>query len=465
MRFQRSKDVTLSFASYESTQAEDQRSPIIILHGLFGSKNNWKSLSKAMVNAMKRKVFALDARNHGESPHTEEMDYILMANDVDLFCKERALEKVAIIGHSMGGRTAMTFALTRPSMVERLVVVDVSPVTMPSIVVHDNVLVNHINSMDTVLPQLSPDMSSPAARKEADRILADDIPEVAVRQFLLANLQRGERLYEWQFNLKALKQNLPNIIQMPDLKGLTYDGNTLFVCGGDSPYVSKRDHDAIKEKFPKANIVYIKGAGHWHRLVRQMHHVALPARLIKQSEPTGAVRLAYTLHESADAASATALPPIVAVDGLFGRKENLTTACKALAAATGRNVYAVDLRNHGDSPHTEDVTYALTNADLELFLQDRGVSRAAFMGHSMAGRVVMKFAVTKPSAVERLVIVDVAARTLPPALLTQWLPWQLNAMEHILSLLSPDMSLDHALQVADQYLSGQLKVSYRLTWQ
>ncbi|XP_037513410.1 protein ABHD11 [Rhipicephalus sanguineus] len=258
-----SKDVSLSFASYESTQAEDQRSPIIILHGLFGSKNNWKSLSKAMVNATKRKVFALDARNHGESPHTDGMDYILMANDVDLFIKERGLDKVAIIGHSMGGRTAMTFALTRPSMVERLVVVDVSPVTMPSIVVHDNVLVNHINSMDTVLPQLSPDMSSPAARKEADRILANDIPEVAVRQFLLANLQRGERLYEWQFNLKALKQNLPNIIQMPDLKGLTYDGDTLFICGGDSPYVSKRDHDGIKEKFPNANIVYIKGAGHW----------------------------------------------------------------------------------------------------------------------------------------------------------------------------------------------------------
>ncbi|XP_065291545.2 sn-1-specific diacylglycerol lipase ABHD11-like isoform X1 [Dermacentor albipictus] len=258
-----SKHVSLSYASYESTQAEDQRSPIIILHGLFGSKNNWKSLSKAMINATKRKVYALDARNHGESPHTEEMDYILMANDVDLFCKERGLQKVAIIGHSMGGRSAMTFALTRPSMVERLVVVDVSPITMPSIVMHDNVLVNHINSMDTVLPQLSPDMSSPAARKEADRILANDIPEVAVRQFLLANLQKGERLYEWQFNLKALKQNLPNIIQMPDLKGLTYDGETLFVCGGDSPYVSKRDHGAIKEKFPKANIIYIKGGGHW----------------------------------------------------------------------------------------------------------------------------------------------------------------------------------------------------------
>ncbi|XP_077509917.1 sn-1-specific diacylglycerol lipase ABHD11-like isoform X1 [Amblyomma americanum] len=258
-----SKDVSLSFASFESTQAEDHKPPIVILHGLFGSKNNWKSLSKAMVNATKRKVYTLDARNHGESPHTDDMDYILMANDVDLFCKERSLQKIALIGHSMGGRTAMTFALTRPSMVERLVVVDVSPVTMPSIVTTDNVLVSHMNAMDTVLPQLSPDMSSPAARKEADRILTSDIPEAGVRQFLLANLQKGERLYEWQFNLKALKQNLPKIIQMHDLKGLSYDGNTLFICGGDSPYVSKRDHSAIREQFPKAEIVYVKGAGHW----------------------------------------------------------------------------------------------------------------------------------------------------------------------------------------------------------
>lgn len=260
----RSKDVSLSFASYESTQAEDDdKPPIVILHGLFGSKNNWKSLSKAMVNSTRRKVYALDARNHGESPHTLDMDYILMANDLDLFCKERGLSKVAVIGHSMGGRTAMTFALTRPSMVERLVVVDVAPTTMPSAVLSDNILVRHIESMEMVLPQLSPDMSSPAARKEADRILTSFIPEEGVRQFLLASLQRGERLYEWQFNLQSLKRNLSKIILMHDLKGLSYDGDTLFVCGGNSPYVSKTDHNVIKEKFPKAKIVYIKGAGHW----------------------------------------------------------------------------------------------------------------------------------------------------------------------------------------------------------
>ncbi|KAL1440687.1 hypothetical protein MTO96_009237 [Rhipicephalus appendiculatus] len=174
----------------------------------------------------------------------------------------------------------------------------------------------------------------------------------------------------------------------------------------------------------------------------------------------GAVRLSYSLHKSRDEATASALPPIVASDGLFGRKENLAKVCKALASATGRNVFAVDMRNQGDSPHTEDMNYALTTADLELFLQDRGVSKAAFVGHSFAGRVAMKFAVTKPSAVERLVVVDIAVNSLPPAVVTEWLPRQMNAMEHILSLLSPDMSLEQALQVADQYLSTQVTKPY-----
>nr|XP_054920582.1 protein ABHD11-like [Dermacentor andersoni] len=179
------------------------------------------------------------------------------------------------------------------------------------------------------------------------------------------------------------------------------------------------------------------------------------------SQPrTGAVRLSYTLHESEDAATASTLPPIVALHGLFGHRENLTAVSKALAAATGRNVFAVDLRNHGDSPHTDDMDYALMCADLELFLHDRGLRRVAFVGHSMGGRAAMKLAVTKPSVVERLVVVDMAPSALPQALVSVWLPWQINAMEHILSLLSPDMSLDQAVQLADEYLSREVTKPY-----
>ncbi|KAL1440677.1 hypothetical protein MTO96_009227 [Rhipicephalus appendiculatus] len=106
------------------------------------------------------------------------------------------------------------------------------------------------------------------------------------------------------------------------------------------------------------------------------------------------------------------------------------------------------------------MNYELTTADLELFLQDRGVSKATFVGHSLAGRMVMKFAVTKPSAVERLVVVDTGVKPLPPVLLDEWLPWQASAMEHILSLLTPDMNLEQARQVADQYLSTKVAEPY-----
>nr|XP_050050031.1 protein ABHD11-like [Dermacentor andersoni] len=179
------------------------------------------------------------------------------------------------------------------------------------------------------------------------------------------------------------------------------------------------------------------------------------------SQPrNGAVRLSYTLHASDDAATASTLPPIVALHALFGRRENMTAVSKALAAATGRNVFAVDLRNHGDSPHTDDMDYALMSADLELFLHERGLPRVALVAHSMGGRAAMKLAVTKPSAVERLVAVDVAPTALPQDLISVWLPWQINAMEHILSLLSPDMSLDQALQLANEYLSREVTKPY-----
>nr|XP_037268694.1 protein ABHD11-like isoform X1 [Rhipicephalus microplus] len=170
----------------------------------------------------------------------------------------------------------------------------------------------------------------------------------------------------------------------------------------------------------------------------------------------GAVSLSYCLHKSPDAASASALPPIVAMEGMFGLKENLTAVCRALAAKTGRNVFAVDMRNQGDSPHTEDMNYELTTADLELFLKKHGMSKATFVGHSLAGRMVMYFAVTKPSAVDRIVVVDTGLIPGPPVLFNKWLPWQASAMEHILSLLSPDMNMEQALQVGDQYLSAKV---------
>ncbi|XP_029833845.2 protein ABHD11 isoform X1 [Ixodes scapularis] len=239
------KGVSLSYASYESTSTECSRAPVVILHGLFGSKNNWKSISKSMVRTTGRKVYALDTRNHGDSPHTEDMDYLLMATDLELFCKERGLQEAAILGHSMGGRVAMTFALTRPSMVERLVVVDVAPTFMPTTV--DGEVLTYLRAMRETLKHISPEMSSPAARKEAERHLGSVVQEYGVLQFLLTNLRKGEHSYEWQFNAETLESCMRNITQMPELKGLTYDGRVLFICGRNSIFVSISNMHAAVE--------------------------------------------------------------------------------------------------------------------------------------------------------------------------------------------------------------------------
>ncbi|CAN7938588.1 unnamed protein product, partial [Ixodes hexagonus] len=284
------KGVSLSYASYESTNAECPRPPVVILHGLFGSKNNWKSISKAMVkttgrkarsvfNSMDAQVYALDTRNHGDSPHTEDMDYLLMATDLELFCKEKGLQEAAILGHSMGGRAAMTFALTRPSMVERLVVVDVAPTSMPDSV--GSGVLTYLRAMREALKHLSPEMSSPAARKEAEKQLGHVVEDYGVLQFLLTNLRKGEQNYEWQFNAETLESHMQDITQMPELKGLIYDGKVLFICGRKSIFVREEHHGKIRERFPKADIVYVENAGHWVQADKPAEFLELVTNFLK----------------------------------------------------------------------------------------------------------------------------------------------------------------------------------------
>ncbi|XP_064460978.1 sn-1-specific diacylglycerol lipase ABHD11-like [Ornithodoros turicata] len=255
------QSVPLAFAEVSPTNADPSKPPIIILHGLLGSKTNWRSLSKSLTNAVRCNAFALDARNHGESPHTEDMDYMLMASDLELFMKERNIRNTILLGHSMGGRTAMTFAMTRPSLVDRLIIVDVAPTYMPHTVNEE--ASSYLRSMQAALPHLRPDMDVNDARREADKQLSTVVLDKGVRQFLLMNLYKGKNGYEWLANTTSLLHNLHHISKMAPLKGLTYQGETLFVCGGNSRYVRKEHHPAIKDCFPNSEIVYISGAGHW----------------------------------------------------------------------------------------------------------------------------------------------------------------------------------------------------------
>ncbi|KPJ05243.1 Abhydrolase domain-containing protein 11 [Papilio xuthus] len=257
-----SETVDLAYASYESTSDENcSRPPLIILHGLLGSKNNWNSMSKAIHRTTGRKVISIDARNHGDSRHSSQHTYIHMAHDVMKLLKKLDLSKVSVLGHSMGGRTAMVLSLLCSDLVSSLVVVDISPVkTSPQIYS----MVSLFDAMSGVSIRSGIAMSK--ARKLADEQLKAIIPDINLRNFLITNLvQTNTGSYSWRVNLPALKDNFQSHISCfpNNLKGLQYCGPSLFVGGSLSDYIGRYDLPEIQEYFPLAELTFIEGAGHW----------------------------------------------------------------------------------------------------------------------------------------------------------------------------------------------------------
>ncbi|XP_022666957.1 protein ABHD11-like isoform X2 [Varroa jacobsoni] len=252
--------VALAYSSFEDTKVECRLPPLVINHGLFGSKGNWKSLSKCFTQKTGTKVFCVDARNHGDSPHSQEMSVRDMAADLVRFTKDNSLPRCIYLGHSLGGRAVMTLALTQPQLVDKLIVVDISP----------NVLPNTINgeakiallAMQESLTYLTPDMNIAQARRAADAFMERTIKGYNLRQFLLTNLRRGRDHFEYQINISAIQENLDKLLRMPPLKGV-FEGDVLFVRGGQSGYIKRNDFPLIKQIFPKAQIETIDNAAHW----------------------------------------------------------------------------------------------------------------------------------------------------------------------------------------------------------
>ncbi|XP_049270571.1 protein ABHD11 isoform X2 [Rhipicephalus sanguineus] len=264
-----SKAVPLAYTLYEPQDAGSTKAPpIIFLDAILGVRSSWSELSQAIATQTGRNVYAVDARNHGDSPHVPDLDYALMAADVELFMRDHGLPRAAFVAHSMGGRTAMRLALTKPCLVERLVVVDVGPCSVPAIV--GNYFVpQQLDAMEAALPRLSPHLSFDEAYREADRIFAGraTLENPSIRSLLLANLWRNGDSYDWKVNVKDVRKSIGGLVRAEDLKGITSpDVDALFICGGLSPYVSTAEHGAIRRAFPKARIVSVEGAGHWvHR--------------------------------------------------------------------------------------------------------------------------------------------------------------------------------------------------------
>jgi pimeloyl-ACP methyl ester carboxylesterase len=222
---------------------------VVLLHGLFGSSDNWHTIATRLAETFR--VFALDQRNHGQSPHSAEMDYPLMAADVDRFCAARGLASARVIGHSMGGKTAMQLALHFPQRVEKLVVADMAPRAYAA--AHDQIFA----------ALLALDLPGFQTRPQIEDALAPDIPNPVLRRFLLKNLGRtGAGGFYWKLNLRDIAENYWRLRE-PVAGGAPFTQPALFIRGGQSQYVQPADEPLIREWFPAAQIQTIAAASHW----------------------------------------------------------------------------------------------------------------------------------------------------------------------------------------------------------
>lgn len=223
--------------------------PLIILHGLLGSADNWLTIARRI--ALKHTVYLLDQRNHGQSPHAPQFGYEYLAADLEEFIQDHHLGTVRIIGHSMGGKAAMCHALHYPERVEKLVVVDIAPKSY-----HHPFFVRLFDFM------LHLDLDRFSSRAEIEAAFSEVVPSPGVRQFILKNLERSEQGYDWKINVQSLHDNLDAIFAaIPP--GPVYDRPVLFVRGGRSDYILDEDEAGIRELFPLARLHTIPDASHW----------------------------------------------------------------------------------------------------------------------------------------------------------------------------------------------------------
>ncbi len=223
--------------------------PLIILHGLFGLNDNWQSFSK-QITENNIAVNAVDLRNHGSSPHDSVFDYDSMADDVFAFISKHDLQNVNIMGHSLGGKVAMKFALKHQDILKSLIVVDIAPRYYAP---HHQQIIKALQAVD---------LDTVNTRKEAEHILSGYIDDAGVKMFLLKNLYwEGDRL-QWRFNLKVIAEKIESVGERITSTE-KFEGKTLFIKGEKSKYITDDDKSEILNLFPEAEIKTCANAGHW----------------------------------------------------------------------------------------------------------------------------------------------------------------------------------------------------------
>jgi pimeloyl-ACP methyl ester carboxylesterase len=223
--------------------------PLLLLHGLFGSSANWLGIVRRLQESYR--LIVPDLRNHGRSPHSRHMDYPVMAKDVLRLMERLELPPCHLVGHSMGGKVAMWLALTQPDRVGRLVVADVAPV-------------NYAHRFEAIFDGLQAiDLAQLPDRQTANRQLANSVGNRQVRGYLLQNLVKRDDGWAWRLNLPVLEREIATLAGFPGLDGRSFPGDVLFIYGGNSAYVQAEHFPAIRAAFPFARLRALAGAGHW----------------------------------------------------------------------------------------------------------------------------------------------------------------------------------------------------------
>ena len=235
----------LAYREYGSGQ------PLIILHGLFGQSDNWNTLAKRFAEKGFR-VFAVDQRNHGLSPHSTEWDYNVMASDLNEFIKFHDLKEPILLGHSMGGKTVLFYEMLYPNVAKKIIVVDIAPRAYEP---HHEAVLKALNAID---------FTEINTRKEAEAILNEYISDFGTKQFLLKNIywkEDASKQMDWRFDLKTITEKYDNIgIEAPE--GLS-NTPALFIRGGNSNYISADDEKDIAARFSDYKLETVSNSGHW----------------------------------------------------------------------------------------------------------------------------------------------------------------------------------------------------------
>ncbi|CDS39554.1 abhydrolase domain containing protein 11 [Echinococcus multilocularis] len=254
--------VKLAYDIFKSVSAPNQ-SPLVVVHGLLGCKRNWRPIARALNSRGFGKVYCVDARNHGSSPWSKDMNYEFLAEDILNFINQLEASDVSLIGHSMGGKAAMVAALMEPSMINRLVVVDIAPNISPNRA-STGLFLSLMNHVDTRRMTCAGSVHTLRARLMEE--WKEAVPSYHQRAFILDNLVESGGRAVWRVNVKAIHDNLSDIFAFPFSKeddNITFDGPALFVSGELSPFLKSEQMPYVLHFFPRAKRVEIPGAGHW----------------------------------------------------------------------------------------------------------------------------------------------------------------------------------------------------------